>query len=123
MSESLKMEKQPNGFFTIAAISSSFYSFGKHVAHQLGFAHHIAATAASRWYLLLEIIPQIIVTLFIRFLLADCIGIEIFDVDTVSDFSNSAIFVSKSSGTLINLEKERERERKRERRRSAKSSL
>ena len=84
------------------------------MVHQMGMANHIAATAASRWYLLLEIMPQIFVTLAVRFVLADCIGLEIFDVDTVSAFSNSAIFVSKSSGTLINLENERERERKKE---------
>jgi len=65
-----------------------------YLVHQLGFANHIAATAASRWYLLLEIMPQIVVTLLIRFILADCLHIEIFEVDTVSAFSNSAIFVS-----------------------------
>jgi hypothetical protein len=64
------------------------------LVHQMGMANHIAATAASRWYLLLEIMPQIFVTLAVRFVLADCLRIEIFDVDTVSAFSNSAIFVS-----------------------------
>jgi hypothetical protein len=87
-------QDQKNGTISMAQVVGKFYSLGKVVAHQFGFAHHIAATAASRWYLLLEIIPQIIVTLIIRFILADCLGIEIFDVETVSDFSNSAIFVS-----------------------------
>ena len=102
MNESLLAQLQKVG----SSSSLAAQRLANFMVHQMGMANHIAATAASRWYLLLEIMPQIFVTLLIRFILADCLRIEIFEVDTVSAFSNSAIFVSLYIKSSISIHKE-----------------
>jgi hypothetical protein len=50
-------------------------------------------TEGSRWYILLAIAPNILGSVALRFVLGDLLQLELFDQDTVSAFSNSAIFV------------------------------
>ena len=53
----------------------------------------LSDTASSRWYLLIECLPHVLGSIALRFLLADVLGLELFAVDVVSGFANSAIFV------------------------------
>ena len=60
-----------------------------------GLAKTLTDTAKSRWYLLVECLPHVLGSIAMRFVLADVMGFEIFDLDTVGAFANSAIFVSE----------------------------
>ena len=53
----------------------------------------LSDTASSRWYLLIECLPHVLGSIALRFVLADVLGLELFAVDVVSGFANSAIFV------------------------------
>jgi hypothetical protein len=55
----------------------------------------LSETASSRWYLLIECLPHVFGSIALRFVLADVLGLEIFAMDVVSGFANSAIFVSE----------------------------
>ena len=67
-------------------------------AHLLAHARipslgQLSDTASSRWYLLIECLPHVLGSIALRFVLADVLGLELFAVDVVSGFANSAIFV------------------------------
>jgi hypothetical protein len=53
----------------------------------------LSDTASSRWDLLIECLPHVLGSIALRFVLADVLGLELFAVDVVSGFANSAIFV------------------------------
>jgi hypothetical protein len=56
-------------------------------------AAQLSDTASSRWYLLIECLPHVLGSIAMRFVLADMLGLELFAMDVVSGFANSAIFV------------------------------
>ena len=60
-----------------------------------GLAKTLAETASSRWYLLIECLPHVLGSIAMRFVLADVLNLELFAVDVVGGFANSAIFVSE----------------------------
>ena len=83
---------------TLSHLVSSTQRIGNKIFNRVvnitGLASSLATATSSRWYLILEIMPQVIFCIVARFLICDLFNFPgLFPADTVSNFSNSAIFV------------------------------